>query len=85
MATSNGQHDRTASSGAGVAVLDAPPSDDPVSNLKAKLLAGDYINEGRTQADQLAQLAVLALKAMPTSPALLEMVALSRAVVERDH
>lgn len=72
------------SNGGSVAVLEAPPAD-PMEAFKAKMLSGNYIEQGHQQAEQLARLAVLSLAALPPSPAVDEMVALSHAVVERDH
>jgi len=72
--------------GNGVAVLDdAAPiaSADPMDAFKAKMMSGNYIQEGRQQAEQLAQLATMALSVMPPSAALDEMIALSKAVVDR--
>ncbi len=85
LATSNGQHHTgTNGTSGGVATLE-PVSADPMDAFKAKMLSGNYISEGHAQADQLAQLAVMSLRGFPASHALDEMVALSRAVVERDH
>ncbi len=74
---------RTNGNGHGVAVIDT--SADPMEAFKAKLMSGNYIQEGRVQAEQLAQLAALALGALPPSEAVNEMIALTRSVVERDH
>jgi hypothetical protein len=53
--------------------------------FKLKMLSGNYIQEGRQNAQQLAALAAMSLSAFPPSPALDELHALARQVVERDH
>jgi octaprenyl-diphosphate synthase len=69
----------------GTAVIEAEPAADPMAAFKKKLLAGNYIQEGRENAARLATLAGMSLAALPPSPALDEMRALTRHVVERDH
>jgi octaprenyl-diphosphate synthase len=66
------------------AVLDPAPAD-PMAAFKQKMLSGNYIQEGRQNAQQLAALAAMSLGALPPSPALDELHALARQVVERDH
>jgi geranylgeranyl pyrophosphate synthase len=73
----------------GVAVLDAPvasvASPDPMDAFKAKMMSGNYVQEGYQQAEQLAQLAILALNGLPASSALGELTTLANNAVERDH
>jgi octaprenyl-diphosphate synthase len=69
----------------GTAVLDSAPAADPMAAFKQKLLAGNYIQEGRENAQRLAALAGMSIAALPPSPALDELLALTRQVVERDH
>jgi geranylgeranyl pyrophosphate synthase len=70
---------------AGTAVLEPAPAADPMAAFKLKMLSGNYIQEGRQNAHQLAALASMSLGALPPSPALDELLALARQVVERDH
>ncbi len=73
---------------AATAVVEAESSAssaDPMAAFKQKLLAGNYIQEGRENAARLAALAEMSLAALPPSPALDELRALTRQVVERDH
>src|SRR5579859_178405 len=58
---------------------------DPMSAFKQKMLSGNYISEGRENAERLATLAGMSLAALPASEALEELYALTRHVVERDH
>lgn len=74
---------RTNGNGHGIAVIETPA--DPMESFKAKMMSGNYIQEGRAQAEQLAQLAALAIGGLPPSEAVNEMVALTHTVVERDH
>ena len=53
--------------------------------FKQKMLSGNYIQEGRENATQLAALAGMSLTALPPSPATDELQALTRQVIERDH
>lgn len=71
------------SNGKGVAVLEAEA--DPVAAFKRKLLTGNYIEEGRAQARNLAALATMSLVVVPESAAKAEMVDLARQAVDRDH
>lgn len=66
------------------AVLEPAPAD-PMAAFKQKMLSGNYIQEGRQNAQQLAALAAMSLSAFPPSAALDELRALARQVVERDH
>src|SRR5258706_3182842 len=66
------------------AVLDVDAMD-PMTAFKQKMLSGNYIQEGRENATQLAALAAMSLAALPSSPAVDELQALTRQVVERDH
>lgn len=72
---------RPRQTGAATAVLEA----DPTVALKQKLLAGNYIEEGRANAQQLLTLALLQLQALPASGARAELESLARRAVERDH
>lgn len=78
MATANGE-----SGAAGVAVIEAEA--DPMVAFKRKLLSGNYIEEGKAQARNLAALATMSLMVLPESSAKAEMTALARQAVERDH
>ncbi len=66
------------------AVLDVDAMD-PMTAFKQKMLSGNYIQEGRENATQLAALAGMSLAALPSSSALDELQALTQQVVERDH
>ncbi len=70
--------------GHGVAVIEVDQAD-PMSAFKQKMLAGNYIQEGRENAERLAQIAGMNLMSLPPSPALDELLLLTRQVVERDH
>lgn len=83
--------------GKGFAVANAPggrsvgvatatvEEDDPGKALKRKLLAGNYVQEGRENARQLAALAHMSLSMLPPSPARDGLVQLAEQAVERDH
>jgi geranylgeranyl pyrophosphate synthase len=68
----------------GAAVIDVDAAD-PMAAFKQKMLSGNYIQEGRENAAQLATLAGMSLAALQPSPAVDELQALTRQVVERDH
>ena len=72
-------------SGASPAVAVGVAEADPVAAFKRKLLAGNYIEEGRQNARQLAVLAEMSLSVLPASTAVDELRALARQAVERDH
>jgi octaprenyl-diphosphate synthase len=74
-------------SGNGVAVAEAVDTvtADPMETIKQKLLKGDALIEARTQARQLAELAVASLVALPSSSAKDELIDLAYMVVHRDH
>ncbi|GAB4546369.1 MAG: polyprenyl synthetase family protein [Anaerolineae bacterium] len=76
-----------AQNGHGVAVAEAPPltEEDPGTALKRKLMAGNYIQEGRQQAAALAAFAIGSLSILPASTAQDELIALANAAVNRDH
>ncbi len=83
LANSNGARP---GAGQGVAVLETETAHaDPMQAFKAKLLSGNYIEEGRMQARQLAQLGTMALAVLPESAARTELEALAQMIVERDH
>jgi geranylgeranyl pyrophosphate synthase len=69
-----------------VAVLEAPvaESTDPMTAFKQKLLSGNYIKEGREQAEMLVHYALSQLNALPESEARAELTAMARQMVERD-
>jgi geranylgeranyl pyrophosphate synthase len=75
----------------GVAVLEKPAEPatidnaDPMIAFKQKMLAGNYIEEGRAQARQLVALAEMSLAALPDTSARAELYELARLTVERDH
>ncbi len=72
---------------AATAVIDAEEAvaADPMASFKQKLLTGNYIQEGRENAQRLATIATLSLDILPKSAAVDELRALARHVVERDH
>lgn len=79
-------HMNNHSSATTVAVLEAPSANpDPMDAFKAKLMSGNYIQEGQQQAGQLAQLAIAALYDLPVSLAKDELIALAHQAVNRDH
>src|SRR5258708_28636160 len=80
LATANGAHGSNVATG----VIDVDAAD-PMAAFKQKMLSGNYIQEGRENAERLAMLAAMSLSALPPSSALTELQALSRYVVERDH
>jgi octaprenyl-diphosphate synthase len=67
------------------AFVETEASPDPMMAFKQKMLAGNYIEEGRENARRLAALAEMSLGALPPSPAVDELRALTRQVVDRDH
>ena len=75
--------------GRSVAVLDVPVAPvlttDPLDAFKAKMMSGNYIQEGYQQAEQLASLAVLALNDLPPSSAIVELTTLAHNAVARNH
>ena len=79
-------HSNGHSSVAAVAVLEAPGANpDPMAAFKAKLMSGNYIQEGRQQADQLSQFAIAALDDLAVTPAKDELIALAKQAVNRDR
>ena len=80
LATANGAHGSNVATG----VIDVDAAD-PMAAFKQKMLSGNYIQEGRENAERLAMLAAMSLSMLPPSSALDELQALSRYVVERDH
>lgn len=76
-----------AQNGYAVAVAEAPAAveEDPGTALKRKLMAGNYIEEGRQQAAALAAFAIGSLNILPASSAREELIALANAAVNRDH
>jgi octaprenyl-diphosphate synthase len=58
--------------------------EDPLNNIKKKLMDGNVINEARQQARQLVDAAIDAITLLPDSAARTELVDLARLVVERD-
>jgi len=67
----------------GTAVLEA--EEDPGVALKRKLMSGNYIEEGRQNARQLAMLANMSLDVLPPSSARDQLQALAFQAIERDH
>ncbi|RMF52321.1 MAG: polyprenyl synthetase family protein [Chloroflexota bacterium] len=70
--------------GTTVAVAEEP-TEDAGAALKRKLLEGNYIQEGRQQARQLAALAKQQLESLPPSAARDELARLTEAAVEREY
>jgi octaprenyl-diphosphate synthase len=58
---------------------------DPMIAFKQKLRSGNYIQEGRENAQRLATLAAMSLATLPPSPAADALRALTVQVAERDH
>jgi octaprenyl-diphosphate synthase len=79
-------HNGNGQAGNGVAVAeeDEQPAD-PMVTIKQKLLRGDAILEAKTQARQLAELAIANLDILPASEAKDELIDLAYLVVDRDH
>jgi len=71
------------STGTAVAEVEAAP--DPMSAFKQKMMSGNYIAEGRANAEQLSALAGMSLTVLPDSAARDELQSLTRQFVERDH
>lgn len=65
-----------------VAVAEA---NDPLTNIKQKILGGNAIEEARAHARVLANEAIACLDVLPTSSAKDELIALANLVVDRDH
>lgn len=85
LAVAMGGSDSATSAGDAVAVVNIDAAD-PLIAFKQKMLSGNYIQEGRKQAQQLAMLATMGLdEALPPSAARDEMHALARMVIDRDH
>ncbi len=59
-------------------------SADPMAKIKAKVMQGNYVNEGREQAQMLMHAAIAHLDILPDSDARDELIALARSVVERE-
>lgn len=69
-----------------VAVMEAEPEPaDPLEAFKQKMISGGYIEEGRVQARQLADLGILSLADFAPSPAVDELKAFAEMVINRDH
>lgn len=58
---------------------------DPLAAFKQKMMSGNYIQEGREQANQLATLAQFSLSALPASDASAELFNLAQQIIDRDH
>ncbi|MBX3082469.1 MAG: polyprenyl synthetase family protein [Anaerolineae bacterium] len=58
---------------------------DPLAAFKQKMMSGNYIQEGREQANQLATLAQFSLNALPASEASAELFNLAQQIIDRDH
>ncbi len=84
LAGANGHDVAGNGASAPAAVVDVDAAD-PLSAFKQKMMAGNYIQEGRENAANLATLAAMSLELLPASPALDELRDLTQQVVERDH
>jgi octaprenyl-diphosphate synthase len=73
------------STGVAVAEAIAESPADPMDKIKQKLLEGDAIVDARTQARQLAEIAISNLAVLPASKAKDELIELAHLVVNRDH
>lgn len=71
--------------GRGIAAIENSNGHDPIAAIKAKALSGNTINEGRAQAQMLAQLAIQELDILPNSREKEELAELARYIVNRDH
>ncbi len=71
--------------GAPVAVIEPEAPADPMEAFKQRMLSGGYIEEGRKQARDLADMAKQTLERFPASPAINELSAFADSCVERDH
>lgn len=69
--------------GAGTATALAE-NDDPIESVKRKMLEGDTIEKGRRQAEQLMEMAIASLDALPDSEAKQGLVELAQLVVQRE-
>ena len=58
---------------------------DPIESVKRKMLEGDTIEKGREQAQQLVDMAIMSLSAIPDSDAKTELIDLANLVINRDH
>ena len=58
---------------------------DVVTSLKEKILRGDAINEAHEQANQLVEMAIASLGALPASEAKDSLIDLARLIVERSY
>jgi octaprenyl-diphosphate synthase len=83
MASTGGNGHGGHGQGAATAVLEVEA--DPMIAFKQKMRSGDYIREGRENAERLATLAAMSLAALPPSPAVDALRALTVQVIERDH
>ena len=59
--------------------------DDPMESIKRKMLEGDTIEKGREQAQQLVDIAIMSLTAIPDSEAKTELIDLANLIINRDH
>jgi geranylgeranyl pyrophosphate synthase len=66
------------------AVLDVD-AQDPLTAFKMKMLTGGYIEEGKTQAKQLAALAQMSLMALPQNAATDELRQAAQQVIDREY
>jgi octaprenyl-diphosphate synthase len=67
------------------AIATEAASEDPMDIIRRKLLDGSAIEEGRNQARQLMQMAIMGLDVLPNSPVKETLIDLAHYVVERDH
>ena len=79
MAGANGGKTTTAT-----AVVDVDAGD-PLASFKQKMLSGNYIEEGREQARQLATMAQFSLGVLPPSDANNDLHELAQQIIDRDH
>ncbi len=78
-------HAANGHSPAGVAVAEEVVSSDPMDIIRQRLLQGDAVAEGRSQAQQLSRMAIASLECLPDSLNKQELVELAQMVVNRDH
>lgn len=60
-------------------------SGDPMESIKRKVMQGSYLQEARTQAQALVNMAIEALDVLPESVYKQELIELAQLVVERNH
>jgi geranylgeranyl pyrophosphate synthase len=65
-------------------IKNAASASDVIENVKSKLLEGNRLEEARTQARTLIDMAIMQIETVPDSPAKDELIALARMVIDRE-